>query len=429
MKTALIVVLVAVVIATRLIVRQRRRLRSGGDRGARRSFSLGESSIALVAAREVRERVRGKIFRVGTLIILAIVAAAIVIPTLHHTGPTAQPLGVVGTLSPPLRDLVVKDAKSNGYVVHWVDETSLAAAKRAVGSGHLDGAIVDSQRIVVETLSTASDSSEIQEIARDLGVAIAVDNAHLSALQSSVLARAHSLSITSLKPDHRSNARIGTTITGIILIFIMLSQYNTWTLLGVMEEKSSRVIEVLLSAVRPLQLLTGKVLGIGLVAFAQAALVVAVALGIAKAVGSSILHGAAPLEIASVLVWLLLGYAFYCWVYAAAGSMTERQDQVQSLALPLSLPLIFGYIVALTTASATSPSLFVKVLAYLPPTAPFEMTMLVGFGQVTWWQFLASALLSIAATVVVARFAASVYRRAILRTGGRVRVRDVLTHQ
>ena len=68
-----------------------------------------------------------------------------------------------------------------------------------------------------------------------------------------------------------------------ILIFVMLTQYNTWILIGVMEEKSSRVIEVLLAAVRPIQLLTGKVLGIGLVAFAQASLIVAFALVLAKA--------------------------------------------------------------------------------------------------------------------------------------------------
>ena len=56
------------------------------------------------------------------------------------------------------------------------------------------------------------------------------------------------------------------------------------------------------------------------------------------------------------LVWLVLGYAFYCWVYAAAGSMAERQDQVQSLALPLSIPIMFGYIFSLTTASSGNAS-------------------------------------------------------------------------
>jgi ABC-2 type transport system permease protein len=206
----------------------------------------------------------------------------------------------------------------------------------------------------------------------------------------------------------------------------MLSQYNTWILMGVMEEKSSRVIEVLLAAVLPIRLLTGKVLGIGLVASAQAALTVVFALVLAEGVGSNLLHGTAPVELVSTLAWLVLGYSFYCWVYAAAGSLAERQDQIQTLALPLSLPMIFGYVMALTAAGSGTPSAFFKVLAYLPPTAPFAMPVLVGLGAVTWWEFLASAAISIVCTVGVARLAAGIYRRAILRTGGRVKLREVL---
>ena len=216
-----------------------------------------------------------------------------------------------------------------------------------------------------------------------------------------------------------------TSVIGLILIFLMLTQYNTWILMGVMEEKSSRVIEVLLAAIRPLQLLSGKVLGIGLVAFGQAALIVSFALVLAAIVGSDLLRGSNPLVVVSILVWLVLGYSFYCWVYAAAGSMAERQDQVQSLALPLSLPIIFGYIVAITAATTTSASPLVRVLGYLPPTAPFVMPVLVGLSAVTWWQFAASMAISIVCTVGVARLATSVYRRAILRTGRRVRLREV----
>jgi ABC-2 type transport system permease protein len=216
-------------------------------------------------------------------------------------------------------------------------------------------------------------------------------------------------------------------LIGLILIFVMLSQYNTWTLIGVLEEKSSRVIEVLLATVRPIQLLTGKVLGIGLVAFAQASLIVVFALALAKSVGSDLLHGTAPVEIVSTLAWLLLGYGFYCWVYAAAGSLAQRQDQVQSLAFPLSLPIIFGYIMALTAVGSGSPSTLFKVLAYLPPTAPFAMPVLVGLDAVTWWEFLASVLISLVCTVGVARLATSIYRRAILRTGTRVKLREVVT--
>ena len=209
----------------------------------------------------------------------------------------------------------------------------------------------------------------------------------------------------------------------------MLTQYLTWTLIGVMEEKSSRVVEVLLAAVRPLQLLAGKVIGIGAVVFAQAAIVAAFALVLGRAVGSDLLHGTAPMVLLSALIWLVLGYAFYCWLYAAAGSMAERQDQVQSLAIPLSLPMIAGYVLGITITSAGSAPIYFHVLAYVPLTAPFAMTVLVGLGAVSWWQFVLSAAVSVACTVAVARLAATVYRRAILRTGRRVRLREIVSER
>jgi ABC-2 type transport system permease protein len=217
-----------------------------------------------------------------------------------------------------------------------------------------------------------------------------------------------------------------TALIGVILIFVVLTQYLTWILTGVMEEKSSRVVEVLLATVRPLQLLAGKVLGIGTVALLQALSLVVFALALAKGVGSELIRGAAPLVVAATLAWLVLGYAFYSWLYAAAGSLGERQDQVQSLALPLSAPLILGYVVALSGLGSGSPSLLLRVLAYLPPTAPFAMPALVGFEAVAWWQFLLSVLVSLAGTTLVASVAAWLYREAVLRTGARVRIRQLL---
>jgi ABC-2 type transport system permease protein len=294
-------------------------------------------------------------------------------------------------------------------------------------SGKIDFAIVSGHEIVVSTLYSSTDFSttaiSVRAVATRLGDERALAAAHLSAQQVAVLARAGPLSIVAL--HHGTTKGVNaTSLIGVILIFIMLSQYNTWILVGVMEEKSSRVIEVLLSTVKPIKLLTGKVMGIGLAALMQASLIVAFALVLSKIVGSNLLHGTGPLEVVSTLVWLVLGYSLYCWVYAAAGSMAERQDQVQSLALPLSLPMIVGYVVALTGASGAGPSLLVKVFAYIPLTAPFAMTVLVGFGAVTWWQFATSVAITLISTFAVARLATGIYRRAILRTGSRVRLRD-----
>ncbi|HEX3980290.1 MAG TPA: ABC transporter permease [Acidimicrobiales bacterium] len=385
------------------------------------------TDVGLVAAREIRERLRGRIFRIGTVVILAVVAGAIVIPTLTKSTPQPQRVGVVGPLSAPLRAVVVASAKTNGTGVQFVPEPDQQAANDAVRSGSIDLAIINGQNIVVDQPIDANDSTGTGQLAKNLGVAAAVQAAHLTPAQSAALTGAKPLPVSSLQPGAAQKKTHPTSLIGVILIFVMLTQYNTWTLIGVMEEKTSRVIEVLLAAVRPIQLLTGKVLGIGLVAFAQAALIVAVALVLSAAVGSSLLHGTGPLVVVTTLLWLVLGYSFYCWVFAAAGSLAQRQDQVQSLAFPLNLPIIFGYIISLTAAASGSPSLLVKVLAYLPPTAPFAMPVLVGFSAVTWWEFLASVAISIVGTVAVARLATAIYTRAILRTGRKVRLREVVS--
>ncbi len=406
----------------------------GAARRLGASFRLGAAlklgDTGLVAEREVRTRIRGRVFRAATLLILAGVAAAIVIPVLNGKD-NVRRVGVVGALLAPQRAAIVASATSLKTTVRFVREASAESAGADLRSGRVDVAILDGRELVVKKALASTDTSKTAQLVRAASAILGMDEAlaaaGLSPAQVAQVARAGPLPVKSLQPGAPGSTARTTSFVGLILLFVMLTQYGTWTLMGVMEEKSSRVVEVLLATVSPGRLLAGKVLGIGLVVFAQSALVVVFALGLAKAVGSDILHGTTPLLIASTLAWLVLGYAFYCWVYAAAGAMASRQDQIQSLAVPLNVPIIFGYIIALTTATSGSPSTFFKVLAYLPPTAPFAMTVLVGLGDVTWWEFAASAALSIACTVAVAKLASTIYRRAILRTGERVRLREVIS--
>lgn len=383
----------------------------------------------LVALREIRQRVRGRVFRVATLLILIGVAAAVMIPAKIKGKSHPEHVGVVGT---SVTQTINATGKRVGAKVQVRSEPNTEAARADLRSGRIDLAVVDGQQILVKKALADNDTSDTANLARGLaqvlGLDRAVREANLSTTQETQLAQAKPATITGLEPaPKRSSARTATAVVGEIVLFIMLTQYLTWTLIGVMEEKSSRVVEVLLAAVRPIQLLAGKVIGIGAVVFAQAAIVAAFALLLGRAVGSDLLNGKTPLVLVSALVWLILGYTFYCWLYAAAGSMVERQDQVQSLAIPLGLPMIAGYIIGLTAVGSTTPHLYVKILAYIPPTAPFEMTALVGLSAVSWWQFVISVLISIASTIVVARLAATVYRRAILRTGRRVHLREILT--
>ncbi len=456
MKFTYLVLIAAVVISLRIWIYRRRRnrraetdpvggtarknnppaepaARSTAVAGAARSWRALDDSlgaVGLVASREIKERVRGRIFRVGTLVILIVVAAAVIIPTLHRGGGrTPQAVGVVGALSAQTEQFVRTTGSQNQDSVTIVNVPSLDAAKAGLRSGKLDLAIIDGNRVLVNQPASSStspaDSALVQDVAEYLGVLKAYQAAGLTPTQAAQLDQSKPVPVQSLQPAAKGSAKT-TSIIGLVLLFFMLTQYCTWILIGVMQEKSSRVVEVLLATVRPIQLLGGKVLGIGLVALAQAALIVGFAIIVAKAVGSDLLHGTAPLVLVCELLWLVLGYAFYCWLYAAAGSTAERQDQVQTLAIPLSIPILLGYIFSITVASSGNADLFFKILAYLPPTAPFCMPVLVALNQVTWWGFLASVLITIAGTCGMAIFAARIYRRAVLQTGSRVKIRDVL---
>ncbi len=452
MKTALISVAIAALVVVRFAIwraKRRRRadpiaagaaaaapdtaqLAAAAQRSRWNAVEAALGDVGLVAGREIRERLRGRIFRVSTIFMLLAVGAAVVIPTLRKgsSGPTLQKVGVVGTVSPVARELVLAAAQSNKDKVQFVPEASVVVAKSDLKSGASYFSIIDSREVLLYQPATASSSPAdpglVATIAEYLGVVIAYHRAHLTPAQAATVTNSQSVPIRTLVGSSKSANAKTPSIIGIVLLFYLLTQYCTWILIGVMQEKSSRVVEVLLAMVRPIQLLGGKVLGIGLVALGQALLLVGFALAIGAGVGSDLLKGSAPLGLLAELAWFVLGYAFYCWVYAAAGSTAERQDQVQTLALPLSIPILFAYIYSITVVSSGTPNAFFDVLAYLPPTAPFCMSVLVGLGKATWWEFLASALISIAATAGMAIFASRIYRRAVLRTGGRVGLRDLV---
>ena len=125
-------------------------------------------------------------------------------------------------------------------------------------------------------------------------------------------------------------------------------------------------------------------------------------------------------------MWFLLGYGFYAWAYAGVGSLVSRQADAQNAAFPLSVPVLIGYLSATTLLGSTDPSPFIRVLAFLPPTSPMVMPMLIGLGKVSAWEIAGSIALSLVGIALLMRLAGDVYSRAILHSGQRLRLRQVL---
>jgi len=381
----------------------------------------------LVARRELLQRGRTRIFAISTIILLLAVALGVALPAILSRGGKPERVGVVGG-NPSTLGVVVQEAgRLAGVKVTVVPEPDVATAEAALRSGDVGAVLVNGVEVLVKQVPIGGASSAGGTLPGALA-----QLAGLSRLFEKVPAAAAAAANGIALPVHGLIAPSGTLanrLTGlftVVLVWVMISIYGSQIALGIGEEKSSRVVEVLLASVRPAQLLTGKVLGIGLLALAQAAAMVVAFVVAGFAAGSSLVHGAATGIVLIGGVFVVVGYAFYCTAFAAAGSLVSRQSDVNSTIMPVQLPLIIAYALSYTVVYANGANAFYHVLGFLPPTAPIAMPVLYATGDVPLWQVVVSALLCAAATVWMARIAARIYSRSILRTGARVPLKQVL---
>jgi ABC-2 type transport system permease protein len=220
--------------------------------------------------------------------------------------------------------------------------------------------------------------------------------------------------------DPERGQRLGLAIVTSVLLFMSLIGYGTAVAQGVVEEKSSRVVELLLATIRPIHLLTGKVLGLGAVGLAQ--LVTLGAVGLAGATASGLLTApsAAASALVAAVIWYLLGFFLYASVYAAAGSMVSRQEELQSLVTPIMFPLFLPFLFAVSVLPGDPRNTVGTVLSFVPFFAPTLMPARAALGVAPWWQVGIAIVLTLATIVGVVQVAARIYRNSVLRTGARV---------
>ena len=224
-----------------------------------------------------------------------------------------------------------------------------------------------------------------------------------------------------------------------ILVFMMIIMYGTWIAMSVVEEKSSRVMEVVLNAATPFQLMAGKVLGVGSVAFAQFASVVlsgGLALLFHDAIAAAVLGeggGASLPEGLSIGLLLafaafgVLGFLLYSCLFAAAGSLVSRQEDVNTAVMPLTLLSTAGYMIAVyaSTGLLDIRAGWVVALSQVPFLSPFMMLSRISNDQVELWEVLLSIGLLVLMIVAALWIAARIYRAGVLLYGQRPGVRAV----
>jgi ABC-2 type transport system permease protein len=372
----------------------------------------------LVARREIRLRTKTRVFVITTAVLLIAVALAVALPAILSGKTSPDRIGVVGGGS-AVNGIVTEAGRLAGNGAIPVSEPGRAAAEAALRDGSVDAVLVSGQEILVKQVPLGGVSGSVATLAQLAGLSRLVQTVPgaAAAVEHGVTLPVHGLEA----PSKSLTSRL-TGLFTVVVVWVLISVYGSQIALGIGEEKSSRVVEVLLSAVRPVQLLVGKVLGIGLLALAQVAGMVVVFIIAGFASGSSLVHGATLGVVIAGGVFAVIGYAFYCTAFAAAGSLVSRQSDVNSTVLPVQLPLILAYALSYTVIYANGANAFYHVLGFLPPTAPIAMPVLYASGDAPLWQVIVSALLCAAGTVWMARLATRIYANSILRTGTRIKL-------
>lgn len=378
----------------------------------------------IVARREFVERARDRGFQVSTAITLLLLVGVIVVSAAFNR-PTSFDLVVVGAGSEVLGEEVRVAADALGFEVKVLALPDRAEAERAVDAGDADAALVNGDAIVVrdeppEQLVGLIQAISLRERSRQALVAAGLSDDQVDA---ALLQRP--LPVEALEPvDARRSESATVAFVGVLLLYGQLFAYGYWVAAGVVEEKSSRVVEVLLATLRPSHLLRGKILGIGLLGLLQLLLIGLVGLFASNAVGSLEFPTGAIATMGVVLVWFVLGFFFYAGLFAVAGSIVTRQEDLQTTMTPLTILIIASFIIGLS-ATGDPDSTLAVVASLLPFSSPLVMPTRIVLGDAAPWEVVASLAISVVSTAALIPIATKVYSRALLRPG-RVRIRQVL---
>jgi len=216
-----------------------------------------------------------------------------------------------------------------------------------------------------------------------------------------------------------------------ILLFMAIILYGQWVAFSVAEEKNSRVMEVVLAAATPFQLLSGKVVGVGGLALAQYVIVLVpsvVAVLLQDRIAAFVLGGTSAAELPQGLsvplllvfgLMFVLGFALYAVLYAGAASLVSRQEDVNQIVAPLTIISVGGYLVASYAGTGLIPidSPLVVVMSFIPFFSPYLMLTRMGLGVVSPLEVTAAILLLVAFIPVALWFAARLYRSGVLLYG------------
>jgi ABC-2 type transport system permease protein len=301
----------------------------------------------------------------------------------------------------------------------------VAAGEQAVRAKTIAVLVVDTHRLTwpgqpdeqLRTILTAA----IQLVTvQQRAAAAGIDPGQLHAVMAPVPVQNEQLGVTA----GRSSGNVAATVIMSMLLLTAIILYGNLVLTGVAEEKSSRVVEVLLARMPARNLLAGKVAGIGFLGFAQFAVTALAALVAALAVHPAGIPAVSGGVLAWVIAWFVLGYALYAMAYGALGSLASRAEDAANVAAPVSYVLLAAYLASYYVVASNPDSVGSKLVSLFPATAPFAMSGRIAIGAAAWWEPLIAVALTVAAIAGLVVLAGRVYTGAILHTGPTLKLSD-----
>jgi ABC-2 type transport system permease protein len=376
--------------------------------------------VRLVAAREASTRLRDKNFVIGSIVIVVLLLGIMGVQVAAQSGDDEARIGVVGETG-PLEPALRTQGDVLDVEVTVVPLEDDAAARAAVEDGDVDAAVVGGDGDSPELLLNNSDG----RLEALVGGAVADAAVGEQLAESGVQLSLPQLTVTTLDQDDRQAQATNVALVGVALLYGLLILFAQFVAQGVVEEKSSRVVELLLATMKPWHLLAGKILGLGLLGLGQIAVIGVLGVGGALAFDLVDVPGDLIGTVASVIFWFVLGYAFYAALYAAAASLVSRQEDLGSVLTPTSMLLIAAFIIAIQASSDPAGPL-ATITSLVPGLSPMVMPVRVAAGQAPAWQVALSVLLMLVAIAAIVRIGGRVYAGALMRTGGKVKVREAL---
>lgn len=385
------------------------------------------SQVALLAKREFLERARSKPFIITmTLLAAAILAIGPVVNLLSGGEDEATKIGLVGDEPPGIEQELQTQAALFDMDIEVQRFAGRGAAEDALSNGDVAVVLVDGSEIAFHTESSSRLTALVHSAVDTTVKTAALTDVGLSESEIAAVVEPVPMEVTTVEEENtQDEARRGAAFAGAILLYISIIMFGQFVAMGTVEEKQNRVVEVILSRVRPWQVLVGKVVGIGLLGLLQLLVFAGAAYMSAQMADLPDVDVAAiglPI-IASLFFWFILGYTFYAFLYAAVGSTVSRQEDLQgAIMIPIVL-IMPGYLLAIMAAE-NPDGLLPTIASWMPPWAPFVMPVRIAADVAQPWEIVVAVIGTVLGAIALVWIGSRVYSGALLRTSGKVKLRE-----